>query len=163
MTDKTFASWVEPVAARLRENRAEVLAFARSLPAEAWERSSPDDGWAYRDILAHLAGGNDRIFQQILSAVIAREPIDPAILRIDTNAANTQGVEERRAWPVGKLITALEEEGGEVQELLSRLSESDKEVRQDDMPMSLREFMGIVYEESHDLEHLAQLRTALDA
>ncbi len=71
MKTKTFAAWVEPYARQLSENRAEVVAFARSVPAEAWERPSPLDGWSYKDILAHIGKGNDQLFQKLLRQVIA--------------------------------------------------------------------------------------------
>src|SRR3990172_8160338 len=57
VTTRTFATWVEPYAAQLRENREQVIAFACSLPAEAWDRPSPLPGWTYKDLLAHIGRG----------------------------------------------------------------------------------------------------------
>ncbi len=55
MTTRTFAPWVEPIAARFRESRAELLEFARSLPSEAWSRPSPNTGWSCKDLLEEQA------------------------------------------------------------------------------------------------------------
>lgn len=162
MTERSFATWVQPTAARLRESRTRVLEYARSLPAEAWSRPTGNEGWTCKDILAHIGGGNDRMFQKILRSVLAREPLDPALLRVDTDAENARGVTERRSWSVVKVIAELESTGEEIQELLSGLHEDDKDLHQDEFPMSLGEFLHLVYEESHDLEHLAQLRKALE-
>ena len=54
MASRSFAPWVEPVAARLREGRAEIVELARSVPPEAWSRPSPNPGWRCKDLLAHL-------------------------------------------------------------------------------------------------------------
>ena len=156
-----YAAWVEPVAEQLKENRAQVLEFARSLPPEAWGRPTSNDGWSCKDVLAHIGGGNDRMFQTILRSVIEREPLDPSILTIDTDTENARGVEERRGRTPDELIAELDEAGEEIQELLSGLTDVHKELRQDGFPMSLGEFLQLVQTESHDLEHLAQIRAAL--
>ena len=161
MSARTFAPWVAPIAAQLREGRTQVLGFARSVPAEAWARPSPLEGWTCKDILAHLAGGNDGMVQKILRSVVAREPVDRSVLATDTDAENARGVEERRGWSVEELIAELEADGQESQELLSRLTEADEDLRQDDLPLGLGEFLALVHAEDHDGLHLAQLRTAL--
>ena len=163
MTERTFASWVEPVATTLADGRRQVLEFAKVAPADLWNGPTEADGWTCKDVVAHLAGGNDRLLQTVLRAVTASEQLDPALLRIDTDAENAAGVDERRNWPVDELIAALERDGEEVQNLLSKLTEENKDVRQDGFPMSLGQFLELVREERHDLEHRAQLRTALEA
>lgn len=161
MTTRTFAPWVEPVAERLRDNRAQVVAFARSQPAEAWSRPAPNEGWSCKDLLAHIGGGNDQMFQKILRAVVARTPVDASMLQVDTDAANRREVDARRGWPVERVIAELESTGDEIQELLAGVSEENQGLRAEGSPITLGDFMRIVYEESHDIEHLAQLRTAL--
>ena len=160
MVERTFAAWVEPIADRQRSDRVEVLAFARSIPAEAWSRPSPNEGWTCKDVLAHLAGGNDRFLQTVLRAVTAGEQLDPALVTRDTDAENARGVETRRDWPANRLIAALESDGEGVQELLSKLTDDNKDLRQEGFPMSLGEFLEAVRNEGHDLEHLAQLKAA---
>ncbi|MGB2693691.1 MAG: maleylpyruvate isomerase N-terminal domain-containing protein [Dehalococcoidia bacterium] len=161
MMTRTFAPWVEPVAERLREERAQVVAFARSQPAEAWSRPAPNEGWTCKDLLAHIGGGNDQMFQEVLRAVVAREQLDPAVLRPDTDAANRREVDARRGWPVEQVIAELESTGDEIQALLAGVREEDQGLRAEGSPITLGDFMRIVYKESHDIEHLAQLRKAL--
>jgi len=161
MTARTFAGWVGPVAEQLREGRAQVIAFARSVPAEAWERPSPLDGWTCKDLLAHIGKGNDQIFQQVLRMVIAGKPIDTAIFKANTDEANAREVGVRRGRSPDDIIAEVEQAGGEVQELLSQLRDEHGRLRQEDPPFILKTFLEFVLRESHDLEHLAQLRTAL--
>ena len=162
MTTRTFPSWVQPVAAALADGRAQVIAFARSAPEDFWSRPSEVDGWTNQDILAHIGRGNDQILQKLLRSVVAGDRVDMAMFAVDTDDANAQGVEERRERSLHELIVELEEAGDEVQELLSRLSEGDEHLRQEDPPFVLNGFLQFVAKEGHDLEHLAQLRVALE-
>ena len=162
MTTRTFAPWVEPVAARLRENRAQVVAFAGSVPAEAWECPSPLDGWTCKDLIAHIGKGNDQIFQQVLRMVVAGNPIDTSIFKADTDEANAREVGARRGRSPDAIIAEAEGAGEEVQELLSQLRDEHEHFRQKDPPFILKTFLEFVLKESHDLEHLAQLRAALE-
>jgi hypothetical protein len=160
MTVRTFVPWVEPFAQELRSGRHEVVRTARMLLPEHWSLPSPLEGWTYKDLLAHLATG-DWLFQTVLGAVVANEPIDLALINADSvNAGNAQRVEERKATSVDALIAEVETEGEKTQELLSRLSEAHEGRTQEGAPMSmadaLRAFPG------HDRGHLAQLKTALD-
>ena len=157
MTERTFAPWVEPIAAKLRESRAQVAALARSIPAEAWSQPSPLPGWTYKDLLAHLAPTED--FRTVLRAVVANEPVDASIFA-NVDARNAQQVEERRGHSVDELIAELEAGSEKTQELLSRLTEADESRRQADIPISLGEGLGIFSD--HDQEHLPQLRAALE-
>jgi uncharacterized protein (TIGR03083 family) len=163
MTHRTFASWVEPIAARLRENRAEVVAFARSLPAEAWGRPSPLEDWTCKDLLAHIGKANDQLFQKLLRTVIAREPVDTSMFAtVDTDDENARAIEVRQGMSPEEVIAEVEAAGEEIQDLLSRLTEDDRKLRQEEPPFILEGFLQGVLRESHDLEHLAQLRTALE-
>lgn len=162
MSERTFAAWVEPIAATLRDNREQVLAFARARPDDAWARPSGAEGWTCKDILAHLAGGNDRLFQAVLRRVIAREAIEASLLSPDTDGENARGVEQRRTKTAGELIDDLQADGEEVQHLLSQLQDGDEDMRQERPPFILKGFVEFVGKEHHDLEHLAQLRAALE-
>ena len=159
--DRTFASWVAPIAAQIREGRAQVIRAAHQMLPELWRTPSPLPGWSYQDVLAHLASSDASDFHLVLRAVIARERVDASLLS-EPDARNARNVEERRGRSVEELIAELEEAGEETQELLSRLSEDDKELRQKDIPMSLGE--GLARDPGgHDREHLAQIRQALDS
>ena len=164
MSERTFAAWVEPVAEAPRKSRGEVVAFARSLSPDAWSESSPLDGWTYKDLLAHLAGGSGKLFHGILRSVIAAEPLDPAILSAgdDIDEINEREVVKRRDWSVEELIAEIEADTETFDELLSQLTEEQKDLRQDGFPMSLGEALSND-PGGHFREHLAQLRTAREA
>jgi hypothetical protein len=162
MTSRTFVPWVEPVAQALADGRAQVLEFARSAPPDFWDKPSTVEGWRNKDLLAHNGRGNDQIMQKVLRAVTAGKKVDRAELPTDVDAANARGVGEQRDRSVAELIAAIEEEGAEIQDLLSKLSAEDEGVRQDDPPFVLEGFLRFVAREGHDLEHLAQLQAGLE-
>jgi uncharacterized protein (TIGR03083 family) len=158
MTTRTFAAWVEPIAAELRASRAEIARTAQKLLPEHWTMPSPLPGWTYKDVLAHLAVG-DWVCQSILGAVVANKPADLSILG-QLNDRNEQYRRERVERTVEDLITELAAESEETQELLSKLSDGDEGRKQEDAPMSLGEYLRIFPD--HDRGHLGELRTALD-
>ena len=155
MTTKTFAPWVEPIAAQLRESRRAVAEVARTIPDEAWSRPSPDPGWSYRDLLTHLAVG-DWVCQAVLRAAVGTEPFDMTITT-QLDERNAQMIEERWGRSLQELIAEVVAEGEETQELLSQLTEADEERRQKDAPMSLGEYLRFF--PTHDRDHLAEFRT----
>ena len=161
MTERTRAGWVASTASLLALDRAELIAFARSAPAEWWEKPSVADGWLNRDILAHLAGGNDLLLQRLLHSAVTGEPLDPSVFSLDTDDENARGVAKRRAWSIQQLIDELERGGAEVEGLLAQLTEADRERRWDGFPITLGRFLKIVEEERHDHEHLEELRAGL--
>jgi len=157
VTDRDFAEWVRPVAEVLASDRREVIEFARSVPEDWWDQPSAVEGWTRKDLLAHLAGGNDQLVQIILRAVTSGEAPDPELLQPDTDAENSARVAERSGWSIDRLIATLESDGAEMQDLLSKLTDGD-ERRQIQGIGLLGRFMRIVQYERHDAEHLAQLR-----
>jgi uncharacterized protein (TIGR03083 family) len=167
MTTRTFAPWVEPIARRDREGRAELLEFARSVPPDAWDRASPVEGWTYRDVLAHLASDTGKWFAHILRTVLSGKRLDPTRVGpgVDLDPINARGVAERRGRSIAELIAEIEADGEEHQELLSRLTGDHRDTRQAENPISFGEFLSDNPAGSrggHDREHLAQLRTALE-
>jgi len=161
MTTRTFAPWVEPVAAKVGESRAELIAFARSAPAALWSRPSPNAGWSCKDLLAHVAG--DKGFIMILRAAVERTRLDPApFAEGEGTRANARDVQARRDRSVEELIAEIESDGDVRQELMSRLTDADRELRQKEFPMSLGEVLELG-PGGHDREHLTQLRGALEA
>ncbi len=162
MAERTFAGWVEPIAARHRRDDAEVLEFARSLPEEAWAQPSGLDGWTCKDVMAHIGKGNDQLFQQLLRQVIAGDKVDTEIFRtVDTDGENAAGVAERRSLSPAEVFAEFEEAGEEVLDLLAGLTEEHEQLRQDDPPFILKGFLGMIEGESHSIEHLKQLKAAL--
>jgi uncharacterized protein (TIGR03083 family) len=161
MATRTFAPWVEPHAARYREARAELVRVARQLPDGVWELPGPLPGWSYLDLLAHLAGNTGRNTHRLLADVLARRPFDLAVLVSGVDEQNARDVESRRGRSVDELIAELEQEGDDWDELLTGLKDDDKDYQPEGAPMTV----GAFFEQAagtHDREHLAQLRQALD-
>ncbi len=160
MADRTYASWVEPIAAELCEGRREIVAAAQSMPDEAWTKASPLEGWSYKDLLAHLAGG-DWMCQKGLRAVVANEWLDTSASAIaDYEGRNERFRREREGHSIEELVAEVEAEGEETQELLARLTEADEEARQEDIPISEGDYLRAFPD--HDQRHLKELRTALE-
>ena len=163
MAERTFAGWVEPIAARNREDDAQVLAFARSIPDEAWAQPSGLEGWTCKDVMAHIGKGNDQLFQQLLRQVISGDKVDTEIFRtVDTDGENAAGVAERRSLSPADVIAEFEEAGEEVLDLLAGLTAEHEHYQQDDPPFILRTFVALIDKESHSIEHLKQMQGALD-
>ena len=158
MTARTFAAWVRPVVQQLDADRRSVIAFARAAPPDLWDIPSAVDGWTNKDLLAHLAGGNDQMLQTILRAVTSRAPLDPAALDPDTDAENAARIVERRSWSIDTLIAELERDSDEMQSLLSQLSDDDEYLHPAGAPWTLGQLFGIVQKERHDNEHLVQMQ-----
>lgn len=158
MTTRTFAPWVEPIAAELRHTRAEIANAARLMLPDIWAWLSPLPGWTYKDLLAHCATG-DWVCQTILRASIARERLDLTFLD-QLNETNARLVEERKGRSPEELIAELEAEGEETQELLSQLEDAQDGLKPEGAPMSLGDYLRGFH--NHDLDHLAQLKTATD-
>jgi hypothetical protein len=163
MTSVRFASWVEPVAAQMRASRQEVIEFARARDESFWQRPSAVPGWANRDLLAHIGRGNDQMLQDILRAVVAGRDVPSKVLEPDTDAENERMVAERRAWPVQRVISELEETGDEMQGLLCALRDDHAELHPAGASWDLRGLLQVVLAEDHDREHLEQLRQGLEA
>ncbi len=163
MTERTFAGWVEPIAARHRGDGAQVSTFARSLPVGAWAQPSGLDGWTCKDVMAHIGKGNDQLYQKLLRNLLAGGKVDTEIFRsVDTDGENAQGVEERRGLSPAEVIDEFEEAGEEVLELLAGLTDEHEHYRQHDPPFILKGFLDMIGKESHSIEHLKQLQAALE-
>ena len=159
MPDRTYASWVEPIAAKDRESREDLLVLVRTLSPEEWERPSPLEGWTLKDLLAHLAGGTGKNFQTILEAVVGRQPVDPSVLA-DVDAKNRQDVAARKDKSVGELLSEIQGEAEAIDLLLAQLTEDDRDLRQGNIPMSLGE--GLNQDPGgHYRTHLADFKEAL--
>ena len=156
---RTFAPWVEPIAAQHRESRGQVIRAARQMFPEQWRMPSPLPGWSYQDLLAHLAVG-DWVCQTVLRAATANERLDMAAIA-DLDGANERYRQERAGRSVEELLTEVEEEGEDTQALLARLTEADENRTQEDAPVGLGEYLRMF--PGHDREHLAELRQALDS
>jgi len=159
MRERSFASWVAPIASILEQDRRVLLDFVRAAPHDLWTLPAIGaDVWTRRDVLAHLAGGNDRMVQTVLRAVIERLPLGTSALDPDTHAENARGVAARRAWSIERLVATLEADGEEMLELLAALSENDQTIKPGGASWTIGEMLRIVAAERHDMLHLAQMR-----
>ena len=160
MTSRTFALWVEPIAAKNAAAAQEIVETAGSIPAEAWDQPSPLAGWSYKDVLAHVASNDD--LRYLLTCVIAREWADPARFVIGGAAElNAREVAERRDRTVQDLISEFEAQESETQDLLAQLSDADSDYKQEDIPWSLGLALSAAEAGFHYKQHLEQLRAAL--
>lgn len=161
MTTRTYAPWVEPIAARLQQQRAELVELARAIPAEAWSKPSPNEGWTYRDLLGHVATRDARDWPVILQAVVTRTPLDPAALRPEEEVPVNDGLLGKvDALAVEEVIEQVVSDTEALLVLMAQLQEDDKDLRQSDFPMSLGEALALL--PNHEDMHMEQLRTALE-
>lgn len=85
-----------PFEAALREERRQVVTTMRSLAADVFDHGPTlCDGWAPRDVLAHLVGIDDRVGEYLRAG-----------LRI--SRANARIVAELRTWPAERLLERAE-------------------------------------------------------
>jgi len=156
-SQRAFAPWVEPIAALYRENRAALVAYARSLPGDAWSLPSPDAGWTCKDLLAHVAGDTTQNLHAALRAVIAGRPVPPELFS-DIDARNARDVAERRNHSIQQLINELIAAGEETYRLLAKLTDSDEHRQEHGFRGALPDALRALA--SHDATHLDQLRAA---
>ncbi len=160
MTSPALATWVQPIAVETEEGAKEVLDFARSQPADVWNRPSPLEGWTCRDILAHLAGDCGKVTSLALRAAVTGRPIDnPPDLADGGAAANARDVAERREHMVQELIAEIERDREQWRDLMARLKDADEDARWEGFPLSLGQYLRLCA--GHDREHLAHLLAAL--
>jgi uncharacterized protein (TIGR03083 family) len=153
---------MEPIAGQFREARAELVATARAVPDEAWSRPSPNEGWSYKELLAHVAADTDKNFLRVLRDVLDRKPVDLAVFTTGVDERNARNIEERRDRTIEELIVEIEADGEETQELFSRFAEADEHWQPEGLPVTVADGLrGMAGE--HEREHLGQLRTALEA
>jgi uncharacterized protein (TIGR03083 family) len=97
----------------LRAERDATLTIAKSLTDEEWNAPSDCDGWAVRDVIAHMAS--------ILHGVA-----DPAMMP-DRSGGTESGMEgpvaERRAWTIEEVVAEFETYSGAVADLGATLQD----------------------------------------
>ena len=157
MTIRSFAAWVEPIAAETLSGAEELLAFVRSQPDEFWAQPSALEGWTRRDVLAHLAGDTGKVSSSALRAAVTGEPFeDPPDFKDGGDGRNARDVEERRDRSVAELIDEIAADRREWGELLSQVKDADEVARWEGFPLSLGQYLRICA--PHDREHLEHLR-----
>jgi uncharacterized protein (TIGR03083 family) len=159
---RTFAAWVEPIATQFRQARAELVAIARAMPEGVWEQPSPNEGWTYSDLLAHIAGDTDKRFLQALRTILARQSVDLAALRAGIDECNARNIEERRGRTIDELIAEIEADGEETQGLLARFTDADEDWQPEGLATTAGNALRGVSPGLVIREHLAQLRAAFE-
>jgi hypothetical protein len=128
-------------------------------PAERWSYPSPNEGWSYKDLLAHLATG-DWICQIFLRSLLAtgRLPEWP-----DADAGNADRVAARRDRSVGKLAEERTRQRRETIGLIEQLRPEHLEAPIDMPWLNVRGAPFRVYIQSfpgHDIGHTQELMEA---
>jgi hypothetical protein len=158
MTDLTFAEWVAPIASRFASTRREFTDCASRVLADAWDASSPVEGWRFRDVLAHMAEA-DTFIRAVIEAVLDSSDTDLRPVSAEREVRIARALERGAELPIDGLIARASREGEFTQELLSRLTMDDEHrqvitSRTNPAPMTLSEFlMGYHHYEEH-LQHL---------
>jgi uncharacterized protein (TIGR03083 family) len=97
----------------LRAERDATLTIAQSLSEDEWNAPSDCDGWAVRDVIAHMAS--------ILHGVV-----DPSVMP-DLTGGTENGMEapvaDRRAWTVEEVLAEYETYSGQVADLAATLQD----------------------------------------
>jgi uncharacterized protein (TIGR03083 family) len=156
-----FASWVEPIAKGMGRTRGEIIELARSLPDDAWSRPSPNAGWTYHDLLAHLADDTNKNLHAALRAIADGRDIDAALFD-DIDARNAQGIRDRRSQSIAQLTAEIERDGEQMHKLLAEIREEDEHRTQREIKGTFGSFLREGLAE-HDAWHLDELRTAMAA
>src|SRR5262245_60369394 len=124
MSERTFAAWVEPLAASYRENRAAVVELARGLSDEQLARATGDEGWSVRTEFTHIAA-SDPDFVKTLTLILDGGKADLSIFN-DIDARNARNLDAWKDRSMPNIAAALENNGRTLQLLLSRLTDEDE-------------------------------------
>jgi uncharacterized protein (TIGR03083 family) len=97
---------IEAAIDTLHAAHRELLAAVDSVADDAWDEPSPDAGWTYRDVLAHVASNELRVHARLRSVF---GQTDEAELRAinDIDGWNQREVETRRGRSVPDLVDEL--------------------------------------------------------
>ncbi len=159
VTERSFAPWVEPFAAKYRESREEALRLARSLTPADLGKPAGDDAWTVRDELVHIAGA-DPDFLRTLGAVVRGETADTSIFA-DIDARNARNLEARKDFAITRIADDLAANGEALQDLLAKLTAADEARQPEGFPFPLR---GLVEGYGgHEPYHLGQIQRAIGA
>ena len=162
LNKRTFVAWVEPIASRDSEARAELLRFSKSIPDNLWASPSSVPGWTCKDILAHLAGDTGKWFATILNSVLQGKRLEEPYFgrKVDVDGLNRSDVEARRYTAIQALIEEIGNDGRIHDEQLSLLKAEHEHHLLAHYDVSLGEFLRnkeAGKRSDHDRVHLQQL------
>ncbi len=97
----------------LRAERDAILEIGKSLSADEWNAPSDCDGWAVRDVVAHMAS--------VLHGVV-----DPSVMP-DLSGGTEQAMElpvaDRRSWSIDEVLAEYETYSGQIADLSATLQD----------------------------------------
>ncbi|MDP3064739.1 MAG: DinB family protein [Chloroflexota bacterium] len=105
---------------RLQTAQERLLKAVERADAARWNEPSPNPGWTYKDLLAHLATG-DWVCQMLLRGVLATGSVPPWP---DIDAGNAELIEARRPKSVADLLQERQAHRQETLALLAQLTEA---------------------------------------
>ncbi len=152
---------IATVVDRLQAAEERLHRVVKRIDAHRWDESSPNEGWTYKDLVAHLATG-DWVCQILVRGVLATGSVSTGH---DVDAGNAERIEARRSKPVDELIQERRAHREETLSLVARLTEEHLNAPIDlpweDMtaPFS-RYLLGFA---AHDLRHTFELEAIAEA
>jgi len=84
----------------------DLLRAVDSVADEAWDEASPDTGWTYRDVLAHVVSNELRVHARLRSALGQTDEAEQRAIN-DIDGWNQREVEARRGRAVRELVDEL--------------------------------------------------------
>lgn len=81
--------------AALRRERAQLVAYLKTLNGDEWEAPSAAEGWSVRDVVAHLGATTLSLLGPGMRQVLTADSAE---------AFNDTAVDKRRGWPLEKVL-----------------------------------------------------------
>lgn len=157
LAENKFVSWVEPLAASYRANRADVVQVARAVSGEQLSLPTGDEGWSVRQEIVHVAA-SDPDFVRTLGEILDGKALDLTIFT-DIDARNARNLESWKDRSIKEVADELENNGRTLQVLLSRLTDEDESRQPEGMPFPLGGLINGYGQ--HGPYHLGQIRAAI--
>jgi len=151
-------SRVRPIAQRWQRVTDYLVAVARGVEPSRWGDPSPYPGWAYKDLLAHLATGYSVRLARLRSLLeMGQLGQDP-----DADAANAEAIGQHRESSPEAIVEEMVRQRSEMRRLLGLLRPEHLEVRTNvhrwGQPPRQGPFLeALQHWHEHDLEHAVDL------
>jgi uncharacterized protein (TIGR03083 family) len=112
---------IEAAIDALHITHRDLLRTVDSVPDDAWDQPSPEQGWTRRDVLAHVASNELRVHARLRSAVGRADEAELKAIN-DIDGWNQREVEARRGRSVPDLVDELATHRRETLRLLNAFS-----------------------------------------
>ncbi len=97
---------IEAAIDTLHAVHSDLLRAVDAVADDDWDQPSPDPGWTYRDVLAHVVSNELRVHTRLRSALGQTDEAEQRAIN-DINGWNERQVESRRGRPVPELVDEL--------------------------------------------------------